>query len=125
MAGGGRWNRWDGWERWPRYISAAERRARAARELEKRRKKGLIVSPVVVEGAGAEELVRYANAHPNTVISMCTHGRSGVKRWLLGSVTEKFVFHSDDPVQGDSASESQRVVRHHQSLKAAITAVVM
>jgi len=27
-----------------------------------------------------------------------THGRSGVKRWVLGSVTEKVVRHSGDPV---------------------------
>jgi phytoene/squalene synthetase len=27
-----------------------------------------------------------------------THGRSGVGRWVLGSVTEKVVRHSDDPV---------------------------
>jgi nucleotide-binding universal stress UspA family protein len=29
---------------------------------------------------------------------MCSHGRSGVKRWVLGSVTETVVRHSDDPV---------------------------
>jgi hypothetical protein len=29
---------------------------------------------------------------------MCTHGRSGVKRWVLGSVTEKVVRLSRDPV---------------------------
>jgi nucleotide-binding universal stress UspA family protein len=31
-------------------------------------------------------------------VAMCTHGRSGVGRWVLGSVTEKVVRHSDDPV---------------------------
>ena len=50
MARGERWDRWDGWERWPRYVSSEERRAKAARELEKRRKKGFIASPVAVEG---------------------------------------------------------------------------
>jgi nucleotide-binding universal stress UspA family protein len=29
---------------------------------------------------------------------MCTHGRTGVQRWMLGSVTETVVRHSDDPV---------------------------
>jgi hypothetical protein len=29
---------------------------------------------------------------------MCTHGRSGVRRWVLGSVTEKVVRHCGDPV---------------------------
>jgi nucleotide-binding universal stress UspA family protein len=32
------------------------------------------------------------------LIAMCTHGRSGVSRWTLGSVTEKVVRHSDEPV---------------------------
>jgi nucleotide-binding universal stress UspA family protein len=29
---------------------------------------------------------------------MCTHGRSGISRWALGSVTERVVRHSDEPV---------------------------
>lgn len=56
------------------------------------------VSAVLVEGAGADEIIRYAHEHPDTLVAMCTHGRSGVKRWVLGSVTEKVVRHSDDPV---------------------------
>src|ERR1043166_9214391 len=35
---------------WRPYISVAERRRKAAREMEKRRKQGSLVSPVVVEG---------------------------------------------------------------------------
>lgn len=56
------------------------------------------VSSVLVEGAGADEIIRYARNHPDTLVAMSTHGRSGVKRWVLGSVTEKVVRHSDDPV---------------------------
>ncbi|HVR23831.1 MAG TPA: SWIM zinc finger family protein [Candidatus Polarisedimenticolia bacterium] len=40
---------YDGWG-WRPYVSAAERRLQALRELDKRRKKGHIVSPVTVEG---------------------------------------------------------------------------
>jgi nucleotide-binding universal stress UspA family protein len=32
------------------------------------------------------------------MIAMSTHGRSGIGRWLLGSVAEKVVRHSDVPV---------------------------
>jgi nucleotide-binding universal stress UspA family protein len=39
-----------------------------------------------------------AQTTPDNLIAMCTHGRSGVKRWALGSVTEKVVRHSGDPV---------------------------
>ena len=35
---------------------------------------------------------------PDNLIAMCTHGRSGVRRWMLGSVTETVVRHSGDPV---------------------------
>ncbi|MBF8253521.1 MAG: Universal stress protein [Deltaproteobacteria bacterium] len=56
------------------------------------------VSSVVLEGSGAEEIIHYAQAHPDSLVAMCTHGRSGVKRWVLGSVTEKVVRHSGDPV---------------------------
>jgi uncharacterized Zn finger protein len=43
-------DRWQRWDRFPRYVSAAERRLKAARELEKRAKKGFIATPVAVEG---------------------------------------------------------------------------
>jgi nucleotide-binding universal stress UspA family protein len=53
---------------------------------------------VALEGAGAEESVRYAKGHPDGLVAMSTHGRSGVTRWTLGSVTEKVVRHSNQPV---------------------------
>jgi len=56
------------------------------------------VVPVVSEGEAAETIIEFAKGAPNSLIAMCTHGRSGVKRWLLGSVTEKVIRHADDPV---------------------------
>lgn len=56
------------------------------------------VSWVALEGSGAEEIVRYAHTHRDALVAMCTHGRSGINRWVLGSVTERVVRHSDDPV---------------------------
>jgi len=56
------------------------------------------VSSVAAPGAGADEIVRYSREHPDALIAMCTHGRSGVRRWVLGSVTERVVRHSGDPV---------------------------
>jgi nucleotide-binding universal stress UspA family protein len=35
---------------------------------------------------------------PDNLIAMSSHGRSGVGRWVLGSVAEKVVQHSRDPV---------------------------
>jgi nucleotide-binding universal stress UspA family protein len=40
----------------------------------------------------------WARETPDNFIAMCTHGRSGVRRWVLGSVTETVVRHSGDPV---------------------------
>jgi nucleotide-binding universal stress UspA family protein len=56
------------------------------------------VSGVVVYEEPAEQIVKLARATPSSLIAMCTHGRSGVKRWALGSVTEKVVRHSGSPV---------------------------
>ncbi len=41
-------SRFDG--RWPRYVPVAARRRKASREIEKLRKKGHPVAPVVIEG---------------------------------------------------------------------------
>lgn len=56
------------------------------------------VSPVAAEGPSAEEIIKIARETPDSLVAMCTHGRSGVERWVLGSVTEKVVRHSGDPV---------------------------
>jgi nucleotide-binding universal stress UspA family protein len=56
------------------------------------------VSVLTIEGSAANEIISYAQTAPAAVVAMSTHGRSGVQRWLLGSVTEKVVRHAADPV---------------------------
>ncbi|HEV8344261.1 MAG TPA: universal stress protein [Candidatus Binatia bacterium] len=56
------------------------------------------VSYTAKEGFAADEIISLARKTPDNLIAMCTHGRSGVKRWVLGSVTETVVRHSGDPV---------------------------
>jgi len=56
------------------------------------------VSYVLQEGIGADEIISFGQRTPDNMIAMCTHGWSGVKRWVLGSVTETVVRHSGDPV---------------------------
>jgi nucleotide-binding universal stress UspA family protein len=53
---------------------------------------------VAKEGLSADEIIKFARATPDNLIAMCSHGRSGVKRWVLGSVTETVVRHAGDPV---------------------------
>lgn len=56
------------------------------------------VSAVTLKGPAADEIVSFAHDAPRAVIAMSTHGRTGARRWMLGSVTEKVVRHGDDPV---------------------------
>ena len=56
------------------------------------------VTSVVNPGYGAEEIIMLGRNTPDNFIAMSTHGRSGIKRWVLGSVTDRVVRHSGDPV---------------------------
>jgi nucleotide-binding universal stress UspA family protein len=56
------------------------------------------VSYLAKEGLSADEIISFGRESPDHLIAMCTHGYSGVKRWVLGSVTEAVVRHAGDPV---------------------------
>jgi nucleotide-binding universal stress UspA family protein len=45
------------------------------------------------EGLSADEIIKYGLRNPDKLIAMCSHGRSGVKRWVLGSVAETVMRH--------------------------------
>jgi nucleotide-binding universal stress UspA family protein len=67
--------------------------------VEQLNRRGLAdVVPIVSEEEAAEIIIKLAKGAPNSLIAMCSHGRSGVRRWVLGSVTEKVVRHADNPV---------------------------
>ena len=56
---------------------------------------GVNVTNVITEGPPADMILDYAEANKIDLIAMSTHGRSGIGRWVLGSVTEK-VLHAGD-----------------------------
>ena len=60
--------------------------------------KGLKVDSHVRYGFDAEEILDHAGQKDIDFIAMTTHGRSGVKRFLIGSVAEKILRHSPKPV---------------------------
>ncbi len=60
--------------------------------------KGLKVSYLLLEGEAAGEIIDMARKTHNNLIAICTHGWSGIGRWILGNVTERVVHHSGDPV---------------------------
>ena len=49
-------------------------------------------------GNPAEKILEVSRRHDIDLIAMSTHGRSGIGRWLLGSIAEKVVRHSDVPI---------------------------
>jgi len=62
------------------------------------REMGLTVSEVVVSGDPADAILNYAESNAVDIISMSTHGLSGIKRWVFGSVTDKVLHAGDMPV---------------------------
>ncbi len=60
--------------------------------------KGFEVDSHVRFGNDAEEIVEHAAQKEIDLIAMTTHGRSGVKRFLLGSVAEKVLRHATKPI---------------------------
>jgi nucleotide-binding universal stress UspA family protein len=50
---------------------------------------GLILHAEVRTGPPADQILAFAEAAPSDVIAMATHGRTGLRRWVYGSVTEK------------------------------------
>jgi nucleotide-binding universal stress UspA family protein len=68
-------------------------------KVQQMKNSGLVdVASFVPEGEPAESIIDVVKGKPSGLIAMSTHGRSGVNRWLLGSVTEKVVRHSGNPV---------------------------
>jgi nucleotide-binding universal stress UspA family protein len=56
------------------------------------------VDSVALLGDPAEEILRYGERNKADLIAMTTHGRSGVRRWAIGSVADKVARHSAVPV---------------------------
>lgn len=67
-----------------------------AEELKKR---SLRVTTMVRIGQQvAVEVIDFAKEVGADLIAMCTHGRSGITRWVLGSVTLKVLTRAETPV---------------------------
>src|SRR5918999_128964 len=62
------------------------------------RQSELSVSAIVREGSPAPSIVNEAAKEPDTLIAMTTHGRSGIGRWLLGSVIHKVLRATANPL---------------------------
>jgi len=69
--------------------------AGVGKELER---EGISVRWDVLRGAPAHSIVEFAKETPGSIVAMTTHGRSGLRRWVLGSVADQVVRASGEPV---------------------------
>jgi nucleotide-binding universal stress UspA family protein len=45
-----------------------------------------------------EHIINQANLYPDALIAMSTHGRAGIRKWVMGSVTEKVMSSVENPM---------------------------
>jgi nucleotide-binding universal stress UspA family protein len=67
-------------------------------EVKKLSGKGIKVSSLMREGPVPDTILAAAEETHADVIAMCTHGRTGIQRWLIGSVADRVVHYSPIPV---------------------------
>jgi nucleotide-binding universal stress UspA family protein len=66
--------------------------------LARMKSEGVLASVEVREGPVAETILSVANEMNVDMIAMSTHGRSGLQKLLMGSITEWMIQHSHVPV---------------------------
>ncbi len=71
------------------YLAGIEKRIKADR---------IKVSSRVIEGKANDEIVDFANKHPESIIIMATHGRSGISRLVYGSVAANLLHGIANPI---------------------------
>lgn len=81
-------------------------------QAERLQEAGLQVTSEVRLGVPADVIVEVAESRHTGMIVMATHGYSGLKRWALGSVTDKVVHAAPVPVLVVRGSELPRSAYH-------------
>jgi len=94
---------------------AAEVLKRQSEELQKKadiqpKGEGVAARGELAVGHPGEEILECALRHDIDLILMATHGRSGIKRWALGSVADKVLRVSKTPVCLVRAGLSEEIV---------------
>ncbi len=81
-------------------VEAAAARARSYLETAAKslRDRGLQVQYVTERGSPGEGIVRYAKANEVDLIAIATHGRSGLRRLVFGSVADQVLRESGLPI---------------------------
>lgn len=84
----------------PEGTPREEKSARAylADVAHKLRTKGAVVDTAILAGEPSEALLEHAQRSGTSLLMMCTRGKSGLKRLMLGSTTEEILEHATFPV---------------------------
>ena len=59
---------------------------------------GVTVEERLLNGSPADAVVDLVQEEPDSLVVMTSHGRSGMGRWVMGSVADRIVRHSGSPV---------------------------
>ena len=62
------------------------------------KEQGVQASTATQLGPVAKSIIDYAEGHDVDLIAMCTHGRTGIARWALGSVADRVLRAGDKPI---------------------------
>ena len=62
------------------------------------REKGVSVQAVIVEGQPNVSILQFAEKNQVDLLVLCSRGRSGLSRWLMGSVADRVVRGATVPV---------------------------
>ncbi|WP_455448461.1 universal stress protein [Natrinema thermotolerans] len=89
----------------PAFVERLEDEAAAAVERIETMTDSDRVRSAVLKGSPAATILEYVGEHDIDLIAMGTHGRTGVNRYLTGSVTERVVRQSDVPVMTARVTE--------------------
>ncbi|MCX6003267.1 MAG: universal stress protein [Chloroflexi bacterium] len=68
------------------------------KQVQRLETKGIIAQAEVVFGDIADSLINFAEKNRVDLIIIATHGRSGIKRWVLGSIADRILRTSKIPI---------------------------
>ena len=79
-------------------MEEAEAKNYLAQQKKSLREKGLVVETRIIEGPVADAIIDLSGQEDIDLVVMSTHGRSGLSRWVYGSVATKVLQHAQCPV---------------------------
>ncbi len=88
----------DDWRRSVRERAQAVAEGYLAKVANSLKKEGIAAQSIIASGRPDEVILDYASKNQVNLIIMSTHGRSGVSRWVFGSIADSVLRYSTVPV---------------------------